>query len=601
MRLKGGWQNKILRVNLTDKEITIEKLDEEDAKKFIGARGLGTKILYDEIDPEIDALSEDNKLIFAAGPLTGTASISASRYEVVSKGPLTGAIAGSNSGGNWGPEMKYAGYDAIIIEGKADEPVYLVIEDDEVSIESAEEIWGMDTTETDNKLKEKHGNSFKSTSIGPAGENQVRFASVMNDRDRAAGRSGVGAVMGSKNLKSVLIRGTKGIKVVDVEGFRNTLDDSLQKIEENDVTSEGLPTLGTPVLVNVINGVGSFPTRNFQEGVFEGAEEISGETLKDDLLIRNKACNGCPIGCGRVSATPEGTIGEGPEYETIWAFGADCGIDDLEAIIEANNICNKEGLDTITMGTTIACAMELYEKGIMPEEDTELDLEFGNAEAMVEAVKKTANKEGIGKLLAKGSYRLAEHYGHPELSMSSKKQEYPAYDPRGIQGIGLNYATSNRGGCHVRGYTISSEILGLPEQTDRLSTEGKPGLVKTFQDLTAAVDSSGTCLFTTFALGAGDIADFMTTITGVEYTPDDIMEAGERIYNLERMFNYEAGVGPEEDKLAPRLMEEPIPEGPSEGEISHIDEMIKEYYSVRGWTEDGELTEEKKEELGLPS
>ncbi len=601
MRAKGGWQNKILRINLSDKEIKTEKLDKEDAKKYLGARGLGTKILYDEVDPEVDPLSSENKLIFAAGPLTGTASVSASRYNVVTKGPLTGAIAGSNSGGNWGPEMKYAGYDAIIIEGKADEPVYIVIEDDEVSIESAEEIWGMNTTEADRKLKEKHGRSFRSNSIGPAGEKEVKFASIMNDRDRAAGRSGVGAVMGSKNLKSVLIRGTKGVKVADVEGFKDALDSSMDKIEENDVTNEGLPTLGTPILVNVINGVGSFPTRNFQEGVFEGAEEISGETLKDDLLIRNKACNGCPIGCGRVTATPETEIGEGPEYETIWAFGADCGIDDLEAIIEANNICNKEGLDTISMGTTIACAMELYEKGIMPEDDTDLELEFGNAEAMVEAVKKTVKKEGIGKLLAEGSYRLADHYGHPELSMSSKKQEYPAYDPRGIQGIGLNYATSNRGGCHVRGYTISPEILGIPEQFDRLSTEGKPGLVKTFQDLTAAVDSSGTCLFTTFALGAEDIADFMTTITGIEYTPDDIMTLGERVYNLERMFNYAAGVGPEEDKLAPRLMEEPIPEGPSEGHTSKLDEMIEDYYTARGWTEEGELTEDKKKELGLTS
>ncbi|SFM01300.1 aldehyde ferredoxin oxidoreductase family protein [Candidatus Frackibacter sp. WG13] len=598
----NGWMGQILRINLTEETVNVEELDQTLAKDYIGARGLGTKIFCDEVEPTVDPLAHENKLIFATGPLTGTAAVSGSRYNVVTKSPLTGTIAASNSGGYFPSELKYAGYDVVIFEGKASRPVYIVIDDDQVKIESAEELWGETILETDNQLRAKYGDNFRIAAIGPAGENLVKFACIMNDRERAAGRSGVGAVMGSKNLKAVIVRGTQGVRVANKGKFKDVLRNCLGKIKESGVTNEGLPALGTAVLVNIISEHGNLPTRNFQKGNFEGAEQVSGEALADELLVKNKACAGCPIGCGRVSLVPDGEykgFGEGPEYETLWAFGPDCGIDNLEAITKDNFICNELGLDTITMGTTIACAMEMYEEGIITKDELGLELEFGNAQAMVEAVKLTGTREGIGDLLAEGSYRLAEKYDCPEYSMSSKKQEYPAYDPRGSQGMGLEYATSNRGGCHVRGYLTSPEILGIPEAIDPLTIEGKAEWVKIFQDLTGVVDASGICLFTTFALGGGDIHELLEAVTGVGYTEEEMMKVGERIWNLERLFNYEAGVGPDEDKLAKRLVEEPLPEGPAEGKVVGLETMLEEYYQLRGWTPEGDVKEEKIAELGI--
>jgi aldehyde:ferredoxin oxidoreductase len=598
----AGWMGQILRINLSKEEVSTEELDLDLAKDYIGARGLGTKIFYDEVDPQVDPLSAGNKLIFATGPLTGTAAVSAGRYNVVTKSPLTGGIAASNAGGYFPSEIKYAGYDLVIFEGKAKRPVHIVIDDDQVEIKSASDLWGKTTREADNQLRAEYGDNFKISTIGPAGENLVKFACVMNDRERAAGRSGVGAVMGSKNLKAVVVRGTQGVQVADKDQFKDVLRDSLDKIHESGVTNEGLPALGTAVLVNIVNEHGNLPARNFQKSIFSKAEQVSGEKLVDELLVKNKACASCPIGCGRVSLVAEGDyecFGEGPEYETIWAFGPDCEVDDLEAITKANSICNELGLDTITMGTTIACAMELSEKGIIDKDEIGLDLSFGNAKAMVDAVKLTGNKEGFGELLAEGSYRLAEKYGATDYSMSSKKQEYPAYDPRGSQGMGLEYATSNRGGCHVRGYMTSPEILGIPEALDPFAVEGKAEWTKIFQDLTAVVDSSGVCLFTTFALGGDDICKFLEAVTGAGYTEAEMMKAGERIWNLERLFNMKAGISPDEDKIAKRLLEVPVSEGPAEGNVVDLDTMLKEYYEVRDWTVDGEIKEEKLAELGI--
>ncbi|MCG0278024.1 MAG: aldehyde ferredoxin oxidoreductase family protein [Thermanaeromonas sp.] len=597
-----GWVGRLLRVNLTTGECRVEKLDPVMARDYIGARGLASKILYNEVDPQVDPLSPENKLIFMTGPLTGTSAISGSRYNVVTKSPLTGTIAASNSGGYFAGELKYAGYDGIIFEGKASEPVYLYIENDRVEIRPAGHVWGKTTHETEDILKSEAPAGAKVACIGPAGEKLVRFACVVNDKNRAAGRSGVGAVMGSKNLKAVVVRGTGGIKIADPEGFRQAVKAALEKIKNNPVTHGGLPDYGTAVLVNVINAHGAFPTRNFQTGVFPGAEKISGETLAATYLVRKKGCLACPIACGRATLVPEGPYaghGEGPEYEAIWAMGADCGVDDLAAITKANYYANELGYDPITFGATLACAMELYEKGYLPAQDTELELEFGNARTLVEAARKVGYREGIGDLLAEGSYRLAERYGHPELSMSTKKQEYPAYDPRAIQGIGLNYATTNRGGCHVRGYTIASEVLGIPVQTDPLVTEGKAGLVKTFQDLTALVDSTGICLFVTFALGASDVVSMLAPATGIPYTEEAGMLAGERIFNLERLFNLAAGLTRADDTLAPRILQEPLPEGPAKGRVNRLDEMLDEYYRVRGWDEEGRPTEATKQRLGI--
>ena len=596
----GGYCGKILRVNLSSGEIRKEDLDLELAKKYVGGRGLASFFLSREMDASADPLGPNNKIIFATGPLTASGAPAGSRYMVVTKSPLSGTVACSNSGGFWGVELKRAGFDMIIVEGKSAEPVYINMKDDAVEIADARKYWGKRVSETtDGLLEEAEDPKARVLTIGPAGERMSLLGCVMNEKYRAAGRSGVGAVMGSKNLKAIVVRGTGKVESARLDERKAVLKSIRQKLRESEVTGKNLPTYGTAVLVNVINESGIYPTRNFQQSFFETADKTSGETLAEQFLVKTVACSGCPIACGRMSRV-DGVEGEGPEFETLWAYGADCGIDDLASIIRANNWCNEYGLDTISVGATIACAMELYEKGIIrPEEIDGPPLKFGSGEAIVEWTRKMGAGEGFGAKLALGSYRLAESYGVPELSMSVKKLEMPAYDPRGTQGHGLEYATSNRGGCHVRGYIISLEILGIPEKLDPLSLEGKAAWTKAFQDLTAVIDSLGICLFTSFALRADDYRDMFNAIVGEDWTTEEMVLAGERIWNLERAFNLEAGVGPEQDKLPRRLLEEPIPDGPSKGNVHRLSELLPAYYKERGWDEKGIPTETKLAELGI--
>lgn len=597
-----GWHGKVLRVDLSAGTCASEDLNMDWAERFLGGRGLATKYFVEEVAADVDPLAPENKLIMATGPLTGTYGAANGRYMVVTKSPLTGTIACSNSGGYFPSELRYAGYDLIIFEGKAEHPSYLQIQDDRVQLVGAVHLWGKSTSETEDKiLQEFHGDA-KVACIGQAGENLVKFAGVINDKHRAAGRSGVGAVMGSKNLKAVAVRGTGGVQVADPQGFRAASMEAYGLLKQNPVSAEGLPALGTPVLVNVINQLGALPTRNFQLDTFSGAEAISGETLASTYLKRNKACMGCIIGCGRVTGLKGARfqgMGEGPEYESIWALGAACGVDDLAAITKANYICNADGMDPISLGATIACAMEMAEKGIISEAEVGMPLQFGDADALVKLTEMTGKREGFGEKLALGSYRLADSYGVPELSMTVKKQEFPAYDGRGVQGMALNYATSNRGACHVRGYLISPEVLGLPEKLDPQGTDGKATWAKIFQDFTAVVDSSGVCLFTTFAIGAPQFANFCSTATGFDFNETTLMTLGDRIYNLERLFNLKAGIDPGQDTLPKRLLQEPIADGPLKGEVAHLDQMLPAYYQERGWSQDGIPTDEKLEALGL--
>jgi aldehyde:ferredoxin oxidoreductase len=596
-----AWKNKILRVNLSDGSITAEPLNQEYAEKYIGARGLGTKYFVEEVDPGVDPLSPENKIIFMTGPLTGTFAGSAGRYNVVTKGPLNGTIAASNSGGTFGPELKFAGWDGIILEGRAASPVFLSIYNDQVELKSADELWGQDVNATTDMLKATVDEEAKVACIGPAGENLVKFACIMNEYHRAAGRSGVGAVMGSKNLKAIVVRGTGGIVVEDPQAFMEAAKDARQKLRDHPVSGQGLAAYGTNILVNILNEHGGLPVKNFSEGaVFPNAEKISGEYQAEKYLVRNKGCFGCTIGCGRVTNIPKGpykSAGEGPEYESTWTFGANLAIDDFEAICKANFLCNELGLDPITLGGTISCATEMVEKGIIPR--SVADLRWGDGATLVDLVSKTAYRQGFGDELAEGSYRLADKYGYPEYSMTVKKQEMPAYDPRGQQGIGLNYATSNRGGCHVRGYMTSPEILGIPVKVDPDATEGKPALLKLFQDLTALVDASGLCLFVTFALGLPEIAAQIRTATGLDISDEEYLLAGERIWNMERLFNLKAGFTTKDDTLPPRLLHEPMKSGPHKGRVVQLDVMLPEYYSLRGWDEQGVPTEGKLEELSL--
>jgi len=596
----GGYIGNLLRVDLSNRTVKKDQLDLTIAKKFIGGRGLGSYLLAKEIKPEIGPLAPENKLILVTGPLTGTSAPATGRFMVITKSPLTGAIACSNSGGFWGAELKFAGYDLIIVEGKADEPVYLCIKDEQVEIRPAKAYWGKCVSEvTEALLKEVDDPKARVLTIGPAGEKLSPIAAVMNDKYRAAGRSGVGAIMGSKNLKAIVVRGSGKVNVAKQDEMKALLSELLKKVKENGVTGEGLPKYGTAILVNIINEHGILPTKNFQFAYFEGANRISGEALAEKYLLKKDPCYRCPIACGRYCKV-EGEEGGGPEYETVWAYGADCGVGDLAAVIKANNLCNEYGLDTISAGATIACAMELYEKGYI--KDDELDgppLKFGSGEAIVEWTKKMGKGEGFGAKLALGSYRLAEMYGVPEFSMSVKKQELPAYDVRGAQGHGVVYATSNRGGCHVRGYMISPEVLGVPEKLDRFSLEGKAMWAKLFQDITAVIDSLGVCLFTSFALTPDDYRRLFNAVVGEDWTTEELLKAGERIWNLEKIFNLKAGIKPEEDTLPKRLLEEPIPEGPSKGHVHRLSELLPSYYQVRGWNEQGIPTEEKLAELGL--
>ncbi len=594
-----GYHGKYLRINLTEGTVKVEKLDLDLAKKWIGGRGLGTKFFVDEVDPKVDALSPENKLIAVTGPMTGTTAPTGGRYMVVTKSPLTGTIASSNSGGYWGAELKFAGYDMIIVEGRSEKPVYVMIEDDKVEIRDASHVWGKVTSDATRTLMKEVPEKSRVMTIGPAGEKQSLMAAVMNEESRAAGRSGVGAVMGSKNLKAVTVRGTQKVAVSDEAGLKEVIKTCNTKIRENGVTGQGLPAYGTAVLVNIINENGAFPTNNFQSSQFATAEQISGELMAEKYLVKKDPCYRCPIACGRYTKVDD-IEGGGPEYETIWAFGGDCGVDDMGAIIKANYWCNEMGLDTISTGTTIAAAMELKQKGLLDGEDLGgLPLEFGSAEAIVEWTKKIGMREGLGDKMADGSYRLCDAFGVPELSMSVKKQELPAYDPRGIQGQGLSYATSNRGGCHVRGYMISPEILGLPEKLDRFALEDKAPWTKIFQDFTAFIDSSGLCLFTSFAMGAPDYAALFNAIVGTDLDGNGVLEAGERIYNLERVFNLEAGITPSEDTLPKRLLEDAIAEGPSKGFVNELSKMLPEYYQLRGWGTDGVPSKERKDQLGV--
>ena len=592
--------NSVLRVNLTTGAISRESLDPDIVAKFIGGRGLGTWYLRQEVEPTADPLAPTNKVFLTSGPLTGTTAPTASRYMVVTQSPLNNGVASSNAGGFWGPELRFAGYDMVILEGKAPRPTYLYIQDDVVELRDASAYWGKLVSETTILLQQEVGDAkARVLTIGPAGEQCSPIAAVMNDKYRAAGRSGVGAVFGSKNLKAVVVRGSERVEAADPVRAKEVVGRLIKVIRENSVTGQGLPTYGTSVLVNVMNELGAYPTRNFQEGCFETADQVSGEHLAETYLVKKTACFRCPIACGR-HCSLNGVEGEGPEYETLWAYSANCGIDKLEPVIEANNLCNEYGLDTISAGATIACAMEMYQRGILTTDEIDgPPLEFGSGEAIVEWTRRMGAGEDFGAKLALGSHRLAALYGAPELSMSVKKLELPAYDPRGVQGHGLQYATSNRGGCHVRGYVISAEVLGIPEKVDRFALEGKAALAKLFQDFTAVIDSLGLCLFTSFAMTADDYRDLYNAIAGADATTADLLKAGERIWNLERQFNLAAGIDPSEDKLPKRFLNEPIPAGPSKGHVHRLAELLPQYYQERGWDANGIPTQEKLAALEL--
>jgi len=606
-----GYMGKILRVNLSAVDIRLEPLDPDRAKAFIGGRGLGISYLLDETDPLCDPLGPENKLIMMTGPLTGTRAPTGARYMVMTKSPLTGAVTCSNSGGEFPSMIKRAGIDGIIFEGMSPEPTYLWVTDDHAELRSAKHLWGKDTHETtDLLLAETHAKA-RVACIGPAGEKGVLFAGIMNEKDRAAGRSGVGAVMGSKGLKAVAVKGTQEIPHYDAEAFKAVAHEYLKKFK--DATKDQPPplrTYGTAITVVGTQNIGVFPTRNFQQGTFEHWEDIGGEALTEKYLVKAKACYACPIACGRVTKIAEGPHqgeGEGPEYETIYSLGSDCGVGDLAALTKANYICNELGLDTISMGATIAAAMEMYEKGILTESQIGRPLPFGDGEGLIEMCRKTAYREGFGDDLALGSLRMAKKYGHPELAIVAKGQEFAGYDPRGEKGMGLAYATSNIGASHMRGDPAYIEILGVPMLIDPLSWEDKPQLVKDWQDVFAVIDSAGVCVFfsvrnyvtPTRDIRPEGLVRLLNACTGASYTLKSLVEAGERVVNAERLFLVRAGFSAKDDTLPFRIVGEPMPDGPARGHVCELHKMLPLYYEMRDWDAEGRPRAEKLKALGL--
>jgi aldehyde:ferredoxin oxidoreductase len=533
---------------------------------------------------------------------------------VVTKSPLTGALARSNAGGVFPTMLKRAGYDLIVFEGRAKTPVYLAVHDRQAELRDAGHLWGRETQDTDAAVKAATDPAASVACIGPAGENGVLIAGIVNDCHRAAARSGVGAVMGSKNLKAVAAWGSLKPELFAEEDMRAVVKAANQQLAGDIKKGSVMRIYGTPYVPDVTNAAGVLPTFNFEHGQFDGAHRINGPSLNEKILIRHGGCYACPLACARITEVKAEDYGEryagkgeGPEYETIGSLGSACGIDNLAAIAKANYLCNQLGMDTISFGLTVACAMEMYTKGMLSEAEIGMPLPFGDGDAMIDMVRRTAYREGFGNDIAQGSWRLASKYGHPELSITAKKLEFPAYDPRGLKGMGLLYATSNIGASHMMGDTAYTELFGVGKKIDGLSYDGKPQLVKHFQDLFSVIDSAGLCVFVAIRYIVNPAEGYMPAraveminyATGADYTPETLMQAADRVYTLERLFLTKAGFTRADDTLPPRMLTEPMPSGPIKGEVFDLDRVLDEYYRVRGWDAHGIPTREKLESLGI--
>ncbi|MBW1973247.1 MAG: aldehyde ferredoxin oxidoreductase family protein [Deltaproteobacteria bacterium] len=583
-----GWMGKILWVDLSKQSFQIKPLDKNIIRDFIGGRGSGVKILYDHLKKGTDPFSEKNLLIFATGPLTGTPVPMSGRFSAITLSPLTKTILDSNCGGNFGLQLKHAGFDMLVIEGKAKKIIYLAITPDNIKFENAEDLKGKTTIETRNIIEKKEKKKGSVVTIGPAGENKVRFASAEND-GRFLGRGGIGAVMGSKNLKAIYAKGDKKIKVADPKSLEFFIYESRKWLKANPITSTGLPKFGTAVLMNIVHEAGILPINNFKSNQFASASDLSGEEVTEKLFIKKRACYRCPVACGRITKTSS-KQGEGPEFETLWSLGALLGINDISWVAETGYLCNELGLDTISAGSTIACAMEMEEKGFIS-----VGLKFGKKENIHKVLKDIAFRENIGNEMAEGSLLFSRKFGTGNESISVKGLELPAYDPRSAHGMALAYVTSNRGGCHLRAYMIAPELLGIPKKIDRFSDNGKAGLVAVMQDSAAASDSLIICRFASFAISDEYFSRLLSAVTGEDISTMNFRLIGERIFNLERLFNLREGFSFKDDNLPSRLILENL----NKKRKINIDKMLNEYYRFRGWDDNGVPTSKKLEMLGL--
>jgi aldehyde:ferredoxin oxidoreductase len=604
----NGYCNKVAWVDLTSGQIEYKTIDEEDARKYIGGRGLGAKYVFDN-GPQVAPLSPDNILCLMTGPLSGTDVNLSGRIAVCTKSPLTGTIVDSHHGGWSGARLKWAGLDGIVFKGKSEKPIYAYVEGGELTLHDASDYWGKGVKVTVNALQEKHGERDVSVmTIGQAGENLVTFGNIMNEHDRASGRGGTGAVLGSKNLKAVVVKGVHAdrFRPFNRDGFKQAQANALEQLKDEEFTTSpkkgGLSVYGTNVLMNMVNAIGAMPTRNSQSSYFDRHEEISGETVEETILLGNPTCHACPVACKKeveiIEGPHTGLRMESFEYESAWAFGANCDLSDASAVAALIDGCNDFGLDTIETGNAMSVTMEASERGLLDGDG----LDWGDSDGMLELLRKITYREGIGEDLANSPAKAAEKWGAPEISMSVKGMSIPAYDPRGIKGMGIAYATSNRGACHLRGYTPAAEVVGnvlnATGVTDPLAVEGKGKLTVIFQNVHTMTDCLDVCKFATFSENLDTFAEQYTAITGNPMDAAGLLKIGERVFNLERYYNNQIGFREGSDYLPERFLKEPSDGPGSEGQVCELDEMLAEYYAERGW-EDGVVPESKLMELEI--
>jgi aldehyde:ferredoxin oxidoreductase len=595
----GGYADHVARIDLTSGSVAYEGINEEDARKYIGARGLGVKYMLDN-GPTVDPLGPDNLLCFMLGPLQGTDITMSGRMAVVTKSPLTGTVTDSHHGGWSGARLRWAGFDALLFAGRAANPVYAYVEDGEVELKDASDLWGKGVHDTVKTLLDRYGDEVSVVAIGQAGENLVRYAALINENDRASGRGGTGAVAGSKNLKAVVIKAKKNTpKPIDKKAITAARKQALASVmDETKSTSPkkgGLSVFGTNSTMPITNIIGALPTRNSQQTTFPTANDISGGNVKENILVGDPTCHACPVACKKEVET-HGKYAvhmESYEYESAWSMGGNCGNDNRDSIAVMIDMCNDYGVDTIEHGNALSVAMEASERELIKDR-----IPWGDPDLMIDLSHQICLRQGLGDTLAEGPTRAAEKFGDPELAMTVKGQSIAAYDPRGLKGMGIAFATSNRGACHLRAYTPAAELMGVPERIDPLAWEGKGKLTKYFQDLHAVSDSFDLCKFSAFAESVEDYAAQYSAVVGVPVTPDDLMTIGERIYNLERYYNNLAGIGEGSDTLPKRFLEEPSTGGASQGQVCELDLMLQEYYEARGW-ENGVVPESKLKELQI--
>lgn len=615
--MMDGYMGKVLKINLSNRKIEVESLKEVDLRKFIGGSGLGAKYLIESTGVETDPLGKDNVLIFMTGPLTGTKAFSSDRFEVITKSPLTGIYSESNCGGKWGSMLKKSGYDGIIVSGRSDNPVYIWINNQKVKILDASIVWGLDTFETDSKLKEKTTAKSEVACIGPAGEKLVKYAVISTCRvhARMAARAGVGAVMGSKRLKAIVVSGNQEFKMNDPQGFEKYIKNHSKEVSTSDV-GKTLRKYGTAICVEGGEDTGDLPIKNWSQRRLKDIEKIYGQTMTKKILKKKYYCGSCVVGCGRAIEIKEGKyktngIIGGPEYETLGMLGSNLLINNLEAVSKFNELCNKYGIDTISTGSVLGMIMECYDRGLIDKSDLDgVDLSWGNEDAVINMIHKIGKREGVGKLLGEGTRKIAEKIGSyaSEFAIHVKGLEAPAHDPRAKNSLALAYATSNRGACHLQHYAYDLEgegactvkDMGYPKSLDRFEVKSKPIFVIKFQNLMSMYDSVICCKFMMLCtISLKPLVEVLELVTGFGIGEEEFLKTGERIFNLKRLYNISCGITRKDDTLPSRLLTQKRGIGKDEDQLPPLGSMLDEYYRLRGWDEIGIPTPDKIKELGL--